>query len=119
MLVGGCVGSPERDIEELVLRDSIYLDGETLELFNGRVFKFFADRPSAVQLRDTLTDGRWNGELTLYYPSGRIRYQGELFDGARYGGWIENRGEAAPEDACDQLLQEIESLAMYPVCPES
>ena len=59
------------------------------------------------------------GELTVYYPSGRMRYQGELVDGEHCGAWLEDRGENPPADLPTEVMEEIESLAMYPECPDS
>ncbi len=117
-LISAC-SAPARDIEQLVLQDSTYFVEETMEPFSGRVFKSFAEDPGTVQLTGFLRDGLWNGELTVYFSSGRIRYQGELVDGERCGAWYEDRNEETPEDIYGQLLEEIESLAMFPPCPES
>jgi hypothetical protein len=118
VLISGCA-RPASDIERLVLRDSMYFEQETLEPFTGRVYKSFAEDPSALQLSGTLKDGLWNGELTVYYSNGRVRYQGDLTDGERCGTWLENRDEDQPGDLLAQVMEEIESLAMYPSCPDS
>ena len=117
-LISACAG-PARDIEQLVLQDSTYFVEETMAPFSGRVFKSFADDPGTVQLTGFLSNGLWNGELTVYFSNGRIRYQGELVDGERCGAWYEDRNEEPPEGLYLQLLEEIESLAMFPPCPES
>ena len=118
VLLLGCAGPP-RDITQLVLQDSVYVVQETMESFSGRVYKSFEDDPNVVQLSGSLAGGRWNGELTVYYLNGRIRYQGEFVDGERCGTWFENRDEDPPAGLLAQVMEEIESLAMYPPCPGS
>ncbi len=90
-----------------------------MEPYSGRVFRPFDDDPTAIRLSGSLKDGRWNGELTVYHPTGHIRYQGELMAGERCGAWLENRDEDPPGDVLAQVMEEIESLAMYPPCSES
>ncbi len=111
----GCAGPPS-DIAQLVLQDSVYFDQETMEPFSGSVFKPFEDDPDAIQFSGFLENGRWNGEMTVYFSNGRIRYQGELLDGERCGTWLENRDEQEPGDLLSQVMEEIESLAMYAPC---
>ncbi len=113
-----CGSIPARDLDSLVLQDSTYLEPETLEPFSGDVFKTFRDRPEDMQLTGSLVDGTWNGELTVYHSTGRIRYQGRLVEGTQCGAWIENREAAVPESVYEELTQEIESLGLYPPCPE-
>jgi antitoxin component YwqK of YwqJK toxin-antitoxin module len=102
-----------------VLQDSTYFEPETMEPFTGEVFRLFDKDPEAVQLTGFLQRGLWNGEMTVYYPNGRMRYQGELVDGERCGAWLENRDENPPADLLTEVMEEIESLAMYPQCPDS
>jgi hypothetical protein len=113
-----CGVPPARNLDSLVLQDSTYLDSETLEPFSGDVFKTFPERPEDIQLTGSLLDGMWNGELTVYHATGRIRYQGRLVDGTQCGAWIENRESAVPESVYEELTQEIESLGLYPPCPD-
>ena len=96
LLVGtiyGCVGPRAADLDDLVLRDSTYLVAETLEPFTGRVVRHFASEPDRVQLEGTLREGAWEGELTVYHESGRVRYQGRLSAGTPCGAWVENRDD--------------------------
>lgn len=110
--------TPERELTELVLRDSTYLSPEDLAPYTGDVFKYFPDQTSKVQLRGHLRDGMWNGEITVYHPNGRIRYLGELVDGVKCGVWTENMDPDPPESLYRELKQEIESMSLYPECPE-
>ena len=110
--------APERELTELVLQDSTYLAPETLTPYTGDVFKYFPDQTSKVQLRGHLRDGMWNGEITVYHPNGRIRYLGELADGVKCGVWTENMDPDPPESLYRELKQEIESMGIYPPCPE-
>jgi len=119
MLIPACsVLTPERDLSELVLQDSTYLTPGTLVPYTGDVFRYFPDRNGKVQLRGHLREGTWNGELTVYHPNGRIRYLGELADGVKCGVWTENMDPDPPENLYRELKQEIESMGLYPPCPE-
>lgn len=113
----GCSPPGARDLDELRLEDSTYVASETGAPFSGPVFSTFPDDPGMVQLEGTLREGTWHGELTVYHPNGRIRYQGRLVDGTQCGAWIQNRDSIAPERIHEVLKQEIESLGMYPECP--
>ncbi len=107
------------ELETLVLADSTYLDAASHAPFTGRVFRRFPDDSTRIQLRGTLVDGTWEGPLEVYHANGRIRYSGALHAGAKCGEWIENRDEEPPDDIYASLMQEIESLGMYPPCPDS
>jgi len=104
-------------LDTLVLRDSVYLDPETLKPFTGRAEKAFEDDPGQIQLRGELADGLWNGEIVVYHASGRIRYMGFLANSEKCGEWVENRDDEPPVDVMAELKQEIESLGIYPPCP--
>lgn len=117
VLVGCGELTPPVPLEQLVLRDSTYLDDETLLPYTGRVVKVFANDADRVQLRGELVDGTWNGEIVVYHENGRIRYQGWLDRGEKCGAWIENRDPTPPTDVFAELKQEIESLGLYPPCP--
>lgn len=114
----GCAGPPARNLDELVALDSSYLDPSTLLPFTGDVFKLFEGTRESVQLRGTLRDGTWQGELTVYHRNGRVRFQGDLVDGAQCGAWTENVEEEARESLYEELVAEIENLSLYPPCPD-
>lgn len=116
--VVACGGGGERDLSELVLRDSTYHEPSTLEPFTGNVVRRFAEDPGKIQLRGHLQDGTWNGELVVYHPNGRVRYMGTLAEGAKCGAWTENADPDPPESLYKELKQEIESMGLYPPCPE-
>ena len=97
VLALACVGSGPRDLDELMIRDSTYLDPSTLEPFTGEVFKLFEGGTETVQLRGALRAGTWQGELTVYHADGRVRFQGELVDGSQCGAWVENVDTKPPE----------------------
>ncbi|NJD19044.1 MAG: hypothetical protein FIA95_07165 [Gemmatimonadetes bacterium] len=118
MALWSCAPGPAADLGTLVLRDSTYLEPGTLEPFSGRVVRHFTDAPEKVELKGTLVDGTWEGELTVYHESGRIRYQGQLSAGAPCGAWVENREDAEAASVYETLLQDVESLGVYPDCPE-
>jgi len=117
-LATACAPAPPTDLGALVQRDSTYLAPGTLEPFSGRVVRYFADAPDKVQIEGTLEEGTWEGELTVYHPSGRIRYQGVMYRGAQCGAWVENRDDEPAESVYQLLKQEVESLGLYPECPE-
>ena len=91
-LLFGCSEAAGRDLDELVVRDSLYVDPETLAPYSGRVFRVFpVGDGGGVQLEATLRDGAWEGEMTVYHSTGRVRQQGSTAGGAKCGGWIEKR----------------------------
>lgn len=115
----GCAGPDGRDLGELVVRDSVYLDPETLGPYSGAVFRVFAPEDGGgVQLRATLRDGAWEGEMTIYHSTGRIRQQGETAGGVKCGGWIENERSDVPESLYEEIKADLESLVMYAPCPD-
>lgn len=115
----GCLGPGGRDLGELVVRDSLYLDPETLAPYSGPVFRVFAPEDGGgVQLRAILRDGAWEGEMTIYHSTGRIRQQGETASGAKCGGWIENEQPNAPKSLYEEIKADLESLIMYAPCPD-
>ena len=118
LLALACSASTTRDLTDLVLQDSTYYTPETMEPYTGEVLRHFPDDPDRVQLHGTLRDGTWNGELTVYHPNGRVRYQGILTDGEKCGAWTENQDADPPENVYEDLKQEIESMGLYPPCPE-
>lgn len=118
LAAAACANGPPADLSTLVQQDSVYLTPDTGEPFTGRVFRRFADKPDANQIEGALQDGRWEGEFTAYHPSGRVRYQGRMHEGAPCGAWVENRDDEEAEDIYQALKQEIESMGLYPPCPE-
>jgi len=118
LCIAACSQGPPTELGTLVLRDSTYLAPGTLEPFSGRVVRHFADAPGKIQIEGTLEDGAWEGELTVYHESGRIRYQGRLSAGAPCGAWVENREDEAAGSLYLMLKQDIESMGIYPECPE-
>ena len=107
-----------RNLDELVLQDSLYLAPATLEPFTGPVFRPFAEEPEVNQIEGALIAGLWNGEIRVYHPNGRLRYQGWLTDGQKCGAWIENRDAEPPGDVLAELKQEVESMGLYDPCPD-
>lgn len=118
LLAGACSSDPPAVLDTLVRQDSTYLTPGTFEPYSGPVVRYFPGDSAKVQLEGTLEDGIWMGELTVYHASGRIRYQGRLHRGAPCGAWVENREDEAAESVYQMLKQEIESMGLYPDCPE-
>jgi hypothetical protein len=117
LLWAACSVTGARDLSELVLQDSTYLDPGTLEPFSGPVVRYFPDGEADVQLRGHLEQGTWEGELVVYHRNGRVRYQGDLSRGVKCGAWTENIDPDPPGTVYQQLKQEIESMGLYPPCP--
>jgi len=109
--------TPPRALDELTIRDSTYLDPETLVPYTGRVFRMFDTDPETQQVQGALVDGVWHGELVVYHGNGRMRYSGAFTNGERCGPWLENRDAEPPEDIYEEFVQEIESMGLYPKCP--
>ena len=118
LMVASCAGPSARSLDELVVQDQSYLDPDTMTPYSGPVFRTFPGQDEGVQLRATLRDGTWEGDLTVYHPTGRVRFQGEMSDGAQCGGWIEDDRPTAPESLYEEIKQDLESLVMYPACPD-
>lgn len=108
-----------RNLDELVLQDSLYLEPTSLEPYTGPVFRPFADEPGTNQVEGVLASGLWNGEIRVYHENGRLRYQGWLTDGEKCGAWIENRDAEPPGDVLAELKQEVESMGLYAPCPDT
>lgn len=108
---------PERDLRDLVVRDSTYYVPETMEPYTGRVYRRFADDSTELEIVGALLDGTWHGELIVYHPTGRIRYMGSFAHGHRCGPWTENATDRDAVDIYDALTSDIEAMAIYPPCP--
>lgn len=119
MLGASCRAVGTTDLGTLVRRDSSYLDPSTLKPFSGKVVRHFSDAPEKVQIEGTLRDGIWEGELTVYHKSGRIRYQGRMSKGAPCGAWLDNRVDASAGSMFDELKRDLQSMGVYPPCPDS
>ena len=118
LCLAACSDGPPAELGTLVLRDSTYLAPGTLEPFSGRVVRHFAGAPDKVQIEGTLENGTWEGELTVYHQSGRLRYQGRLSAGAPCGAWVDNRDDEEAGSVYLMLKQDIESMGIYPECPD-
>lgn len=118
MLLGlaACEGPPPRDLAELVVRDSLYVDPTTDDPFSGPVVRTFASDPDRVEIEGALLDGAWEGELRVYHPNGRIRYMGSFRAGERCGPWTENADSTPVGTALDALIREVETIGLYPPC---
>ncbi|MCH2469911.1 MAG: hypothetical protein MK486_07830 [Gemmatimonadetes bacterium] len=100
-----------------MIRDSTYVDPETLVPYTGRVFRTFEADQRRQQIQGVLADGIWDGELIVYHENGRVRYSGSFANGERCGPWLENRDAEPPKDIFFELKQDIESMGLYPECP--
>lgn len=117
LLVLACAAPGERDLRELVMRDSTYFEPETMLPFTGTVFRSFPDAPSEIEIDGEMLEGAWHGELRVYHRNGRIRYMGSFSRGERCGPWTENIDSLPPANIYVELTSEIESLGVYPPCP--
>ena len=118
LLLAGCRGPAPRDLDELVVSGRSYLDPGTGEPYSGPVFRTFPADPDRRQLEARLRGGTWDGELTVYHPTGRIRYQGEMANGSQCGGWIQTEEATPPDDPMEAVREELESIVIYPACPD-
>lgn len=107
-----------RDLDELVVRDSTYLDPSTLVPYSGPVVRTFPDDPERLEIDGALLGGVWHGELVVYHPSGRVRYAGAFAFGERCGPWTENSFDREPVNLYDELVSDIDAMGIYPPCPE-
>lgn len=112
-----CASPAPRDLSTLDVVDSLYVDRASGAPFTGPVFRRFADAPERMQVEGALLDGTWHGEFRVYHVNGRIRYMGSFDSGSRCGAWTENADSLPDESVYEELLDEIESLGMYPPCP--
>ena len=85
--------------------------------YSGPVFRDFPGAEGRVQIEATLSEGTWEGELTVYHETGRIRYQGDMAQGTQCGGWVEQDDPDTPGSMYEEIKQDLESLVMYPECP--
>jgi len=111
-------GAEPVELRDLVLRDSTYFSPETLEPYTGPVSSTFLTGPDRLQIEGEMLDGTWHGELRVYHRDGRIRYEGRLEHGVRCGAWTENTDPRPASNVYQELVDEIESLAIYPPCSE-
>lgn len=116
VIMASCVGSAPRELDELLVRDSLYLDPTTSPPYSGAVVRSQPDDDNAPQLEGRLRDGAWEGEFTVYHMNGRVRYKGAFLAGERCGPWIEDADSMPPINLYDEIAQEIASMAIYPPC---
>ena len=114
LALAACAQAPPREITELVVQDSTYLDPETMLPYSGPVFRNFPADEGGTQFEATLRDGTWEGELTIYHETGRVRYEGEMSGGAQCGAWIENENPVESESIYEAIKEDLESLVIYP-----
>jgi hypothetical protein len=111
-----CAGPAPRNLNDLAIDDSVYVEPATRLPYSGPVFRAFEGDPKRVQIEGELLDGSWDGELAVYHPNGRIRYLGSFSGGERCGPWTENADSVAASNVYDELTKEIESMGLYPPC---
>lgn len=117
-LLWSCDLAPTRSLDELTVVDSTYVDPDTGEPYSGYVTARWPERMGGgSRLEARLLAGTWEGEFTLYHPTGRIRQQGVMSGGAPCGGWVENENPAVPESMLQEVTEELESLVIYGECP--
>ncbi len=117
VLLSACAELTARNLDELVVQDSTYHHPTTLEPYSGTVFKLFDSDPGRVQLRARLEDGTFDGDLVVYHPSGRVRFEGEMVAGRQCGGWLENEDDSEPASEAEEVKRMLESIVVYPACP--
>ena len=118
-LLASCGLTPPRLLEELAVVDSAYVDPDTNAPYTGPVIARFSEAGGGdIRLEARLEDGLWEGEFTMFHPTGRIRYQGSMASGSQCGGWVENENPELPESLLQEVTEELESLVIYPECPD-
>jgi hypothetical protein len=115
----GCGTAAPRELSDLVIVDSVYVDPASMEAFTGAVVRHFEGDSSKVEISGALLEGSWDGEFTVYHPNGRVRYMGAFEEGDRCGPWVENADSLPTESAYEDLVREVESMGLYPPCDES
>jgi len=135
LLGTGCTQEP-RDLAQLMVTDSLYVDPATGAPFSGPVVSYIdpGDRSAGgeagdvpgqevkrrwVQIEGTLREGVWDGELVVYHPNGRVRYMGSFARGERCGPWVENADSTPTLSTYEELVREVESMGLYPPCDGS
>lgn len=113
-----CGEPAPRDLSTLEVVDSVYVDPGSGVPYTGPVYRPFAADSEWVQVEGALSAGEWDGEFRVYHPNGRIRYMGAFDSGSRCGAWTENADSLSGGSVYEALLDEIESLGMYPPCPD-
>jgi len=115
-LAVSCTHQEPTDLSVLQVVDSVYVAPATAEPFTGSVVRHFAAQPDEVQLKGTLRDGVFDGELVVYHPNGRVRFMGSFRAGERCGSWTENADSSATGSLHQILRREVETLGLYPAC---
>ncbi len=118
VLTASCGHVRARDLDTLVQTDTVYLTPDSHEPYSGPVVRHFRDGSGHVQIEGTLENGMWEGEMTVYHESGRIRYQGRLSRGAPCGTWLENRDDESHGSVLEELQRDVASMGIYPPCPK-
>lgn len=108
--------APPRELTELNVVDSLYVDPATGELWSGPIVRHFEEDSASVQIEGELLEGSWHGELTVYHPNGRVRYMGSFNRGERCGAWTENADSTGLESVYESLIREVETMGLYPPC---
>jgi len=114
-----CAGDAPRDLNELAVVDSVYVDRDTGAPWSGPVERGFEDDTTRLQIEGVLRGGVWDGEMIVYHPNGRVRYMGSFALGERCGPWVENADSTPTANAYEDLVREVETLALYPPCDDS
>ncbi|MEM7417812.1 MAG: hypothetical protein AAF389_20145 [Gemmatimonadota bacterium] len=114
-LAVGCEVAP-RELADLTVVDSVYIDPESGAPWSGPVVRYFEDDPELVQVEGTLLDGTWHDDFVVYHVNGRIRYMGSFNRGDRCGAWTENADSTELGSVYEALLREVETMGMYPPC---
>lgn len=110
-----CSETP-RDLRDLQVVDSTYIEPATGEPWSGAVVRYFEDDSTLVQLEGALLEGAWHGELVVYHPNGRVRYMGSFERGERCGPWTENADSTELGSIYEALVREVETMGIYPPC---
>ncbi|HET9949736.1 MAG TPA: hypothetical protein VFQ22_12500 [Longimicrobiales bacterium] len=72
-----------KNMNELTLRDGVYVDIRTLEPYSGPVVDMWND--STIRERGTLVDGRWDGVHETFYFEGQLEQRETYRNGVLHG----------------------------------
>lgn len=114
--LAACSQDQRTDLTSLEVVDSLYVTPGTLVPFSGPVFRDFSPGSGQVQLEGGLRGGVFDGEFVAYHPNGRIRYMGSFRNGQRCGPWTEHADSTEPKSVFEEVIREVETLALYPAC---
>lgn len=81
LTVVGCTDLNPKSLDQLILENEIYLDGETMDPYSGPVREYFPGTESLLRRKGYLVDGMWDGLYEYYYENGQIKFKNTYNEG--------------------------------------